>query len=121
MERARIYDLEERLINYACMMIDVIRALPNDRVGNNVAGQLTRSSQSPAFNYGEAQAAESNADFVHKLGIVLKELKECRVALKIVVKAQLIVSLSLTAHLKETNELVSIFAKSIATARRKGR
>jgi four helix bundle protein len=59
----RKYDLEERLANFTCRMIDVAEALPNTRVGNYIAGQLIRSCHSPAFNYGEAQAAESRNDF----------------------------------------------------------
>jgi four helix bundle protein len=71
-------------------MIDVVDALPNTRAGNYIAGQLIRSCHLPTFNYGEAQAAESINDFIHKLQIVLKELKECRTALKIICKKQLI-------------------------------
>ena len=69
------YDLEERLVNYTCRMIDVVEALPGTRAGNYIAGQLIKSCHSPTFNYGEAQAAESREDFIHKLGIVLKELR----------------------------------------------
>ncbi len=61
------YDLEDRLVNYSCRMIDVVDALPGTRAGNYIAGQLIRSCHSPAFNYGEAQAAESRQDFIHKL------------------------------------------------------
>ena len=86
----RKYDLEDRLVEYTCRMIDVVEALPNSRAGNYIAGQLVRSCHSPAFNYGEAQAAESMNDFIHKLGLVLKELKECRTALKIIMKKELI-------------------------------
>ena len=57
-------------------MIDVVEALPGTRVGNYIAGQLIKSCHSPTFNYGEAQAAESREDFIHKMGVVLKELKE---------------------------------------------
>jgi four helix bundle protein len=82
----RKYDLEDRLVDYTCRMIDVVEALPNTRAGNYIAGQLVRFCHSPAFNYGEAQAAESTKDFIHKMGVVLKELKECRTALKVIVK-----------------------------------
>ncbi len=67
MER-RIYDLEDRLVDYTCEMIDLVEALPNTRAGNYIAGQLIKSSHSPAFNYGEVQAAESRSDFIHKMG-----------------------------------------------------
>jgi len=90
MDNNRKYDLEDRLVEYSCRMIDVVEALPNTRAGNYIAGQLIKSCMSPTFNYGEVQAAESRNDFVHKLGIVLKELKECRSALKIIRKKELI-------------------------------
>jgi four helix bundle protein len=84
------FDLEDRLVDYTCRMIDVVEALPPTRAGNYIAGQLIKSCHSPAFNYGEAQAAESRADFIHKLGVCLKELKECRTALKIIIKKEMI-------------------------------
>jgi four helix bundle protein len=86
----KLYNLEERLVEYSCRMIDVVEALPNTRAGNYIAGQLIKSCISPSFNYGEVQAAESRNDFIHKLGVVLKELKECRTALKIIRKKDLI-------------------------------
>ncbi len=76
-------NLEERLINFAVMTIEIVNKLPNDRVGNHLGGQLLRSGTSPGLNYGEALGAESRKDFVHKLGIVLKELRESLNCLKI--------------------------------------
>ena len=100
------YDLEDRLVEYSCRMIDVVDALPNTRAGNYIAGQLIKSCMSPTFNYGEVQAAESRNDFVHKLGVVLKELKECRSALKIIRRKELIKPvLKLDDIYKETEEL----------------
>jgi len=117
MEEKRKYDLEDRIVTYSCRMMDVVEALPNTRAGNYIAGQLIKSCISPAFNYGEAQGAESNNDFVHKLGVVLKELKECRVALKIIRKKQMIKPVTkLNDIYKETEELIAIIAKSIDTA-----
>jgi four helix bundle protein len=113
------YDLEDRLVNYTCRMIDIVEALPNSRAGNYIAGQLIKSCHSPAFNYGEAQAAESRADFIHKLGVCLKELKECRTALKIILKKEMIKPLAkLQDVFKETEELIAIIAKSIDTAQK---
>ena len=113
------YDLEDRLVDYTCRMIDIVEALPPTRAGNYIAGQLIKSCHSPAFNYGEAQAAESRADFIHKLGICLKELKECRTALKIIIKKEMIKPIErLHGVFKETEELISIIAKSIVTAQR---
>lgn len=115
----RKYDLEDRFVDYTCRMIDVVEALPNNRAGNYIAGQLVRSCHSPAFNYGEAQGAESRNDFIHKMGIILKELKECRTALKIIIKKQLIKPvLKLDPIYKETEELIAIIGKSISTAQK---
>jgi four helix bundle protein len=113
----RKYDLEDRLVDFTCRMIDVVEALPNTRAGNYIAGQLVRSCHSPTFNYGEAQGAESRNDFIHKMGIVVKELKECRVALKVIRKKALIKPVTkLDGIFSETEELIAIIAKSISTA-----
>ena len=111
------YDLEDRLVEFTCRMIDVVEALPATRAGNYIAGQLIRSCHSPTFNYGEVQAAESRNDFIHKLGVVLKELKECRTALKVIRKKELIKPFRKTDEIfKETEELIAIIAKSRETA-----
>src|SRR4051812_17855116 len=82
--------LEERLLEFAARAGKVVDALPDSRLGRHVAGQLVRCGTSPAPNYAEACAAESRADFIHKLGIVLKELRESRVWLRLAVKSQLL-------------------------------
>ena len=74
----RRYDLEERLLEFASAVIDVSEKLPNTRAGNHVAGQILRSGTSPYPNHGEAEDAESGDDFIHKLKICLKELRETR-------------------------------------------
>lgn len=113
------YDLEDRLVSFTCDMIDLVDSLPDSRAGNYIAGQLIKSCHAPTFNYGEAQGAGSPKDFVHKLGIVLKELKECRTALKIIRHKVLIESNDFTEKaFRETEELIAIFAKSIDTARK---
>lgn len=112
------YDLEDRLVDFTCDMIDIVESLPN-RVGNYIAGQLIRACHSPTFNYGEAQGAESKNDFIHKMGVVLKELKECRVALKIITKKSFTKLLELLDKVRRENEqLIAIVAKSISTAKR---
>jgi four helix bundle protein len=114
---SRNYDLEDRLINYTCRMIDVVESLPKTRSGNYMAAQLIKSCHSPAFNYSESQAAESPDDFIHKLKVVLKELKECRTSLKIIIKKIYITPVSkLDPIYKETEELIAIIGKSISTA-----
>lgn len=114
----RKFDLEDRLVDYTCRMIDVVETLPKTRSGNYIAGQLIRACHSPSFNYGEVQAAESKNDFIHKMGVVLKELKECRTALKIILKKEMNKpEYRLAGVFKETEELIAIIAKSISTAR----
>ena len=78
-------DIEERLIDFAVRVIVVCEALPRTAVGRHIGGQLLRSGTSPAPNYGEARAAESGKDFVHKLKVVLKELNESRIWLKMII------------------------------------
>lgn len=115
----KVYDLEERLIDFAVRIIRMIEDLPNTRVGNHIAGQLLRCGTSPAPNYGEAQGAESRADFIHKMRVCLKELRETRVWLLMIVRATLIKSSSkLDPLIQETNELISIFVTSIRTAKK---
>ena len=78
------YDLEERLIDFAVLISDIVEGQPATRLGNYIAGQLARSGCSPALNYGEAQSAESRNDFIHKMKIILKELRESLISLKII-------------------------------------
>ena len=113
MASTRKYDLNERLIDYAVMIIALVKQLPSDRVGNHLGGQLLRSGTSPSLNYGEAQAAESKKDFVHKLKLSLKELRESYNCLKIIERSNTLDDCD--NAIKETNELIAIFVKSINT------
>ena len=111
------FDLQERLIDFAVRIIKVAEALPNTKTGNHVRGQLLRCGTSPAPNYGEACSAESRADFIHKIKIVLKELRETKVWLLMIAKASLLTPAStLDPVIEETDELISIFVKSAETA-----
>ena len=113
------YDLEERLIDFAVRIIRMAESLPKTRVGNHIAGQLIRCGTSPAPNYGEAQSAESRADFVHKMKVCLKELRETRVWLLMIVRAKLIKPVSkLDSLIQENNALISIFVASTRTAKK---
>src|ERR1700737_1543600 len=95
----------------------IVKALPNMRVDTHVAEKLIRSGTSPAPNYGEAQSAESRNDFIHKLKIVLKELRESRVCFLIIQRKPLInPNEKLEPILIKSNELISIFVSSVATA-----
>ena len=110
-------ELEDRLIDFAIKIIKLIKMLPQDIVGKALSNQLIRSGTSPALNYGEAQGAESKKDFIHKLKLVLKELRESLVALKIIKRSKLITDdVFLDELIIEYNELISIFVKSINTA-----
>lgn len=114
----RIYDLEDRLVEFASRIIDVVESLPDTRAGNYIAGQLVRCGLAPALLYGEAQGAESPDDFVHKMKIVLKELKESRVCLKLIIKKEMIKPVNrLTGLRNECEELIMIIAKSVETAK----
>jgi four helix bundle protein len=122
LEDTRAFDLEDRLIEFGVRIIRLAEALPKTRAGIHIAGQIIRSGTSPAPNYGEAQSAESRPDFVHKMQICLKELRETRVWLLIIAKANLVKSASkLDPLIDENNQLISIFVTSVKTARQRRR
>ena len=113
--------LEEGLIDFAVRIIKLSASLPQTSAGRHISGQILRSGTSPAPNYGEARGAESHADFVHKLRIVLKELNETSIWLRIIERNELIKSQLLSDIIQETGELCRIFATSLRTAKaRKG-
>jgi four helix bundle protein len=117
-DKPKKYDLEDRLIEFAVLVCKIAERLPATRVGNHVGGQLIRCGTSPAPNYGEAQGAESRKDFIHKMRVCLKELRETRVWLKFIKKMELDKSDELEFALRESNELISIFVSSIETAKK---
>ena len=113
------FDLEERLIKSTAMIIRLAETLPNSPVGSHMQNQIVRSGTSPALNYGEAQSAESKKYFIHKMSICLKELRETFVALKIIKYSGLTKTVDLLEEcFIENNELISIFVKSIETAKK---
>ena len=115
----RVFDLEDRLVDFSSRIVDVVEALPNSRAGNYIAGQLIRCGLAPSLLYGEAQSAESRDDFIHKMKIGLKELKESRVCLKLIRNKEMIKPVSkLDGIFKETEELIAIVSKSIETAKK---
>ena len=117
--KERKFDLEDRLIDFVLHADGIVEKLPNTKLGNYIAGQMIRSCASPALNYGEAMGAESTNDFIHKLKIILKELRETFVCLKIIKRKPLIEpSDELEFAYKENNELIAIFVKSIQTAKK---
>jgi four helix bundle protein len=114
------YDLEERLVAFAADVIGLTETLPNSRAGNHIAAQLLRSGTAPAPNYGEAEAAESRKDFLHKMGICLKELRESRLWFRLIQRRGMLGQEQLAPLLVEVEELTRIFRASIATAQRNG-
>jgi len=116
------YDLQDRLVDFSVRIITLSEALPESKAGKHVSSQILRSGTSPAPNYGEAQSAESRADFVHKLKVALKELRETEIWLKVVQRAGMITPTSkLTALLMEADELIAILFTSVETARKADR
>jgi len=113
-------ELEERLIRFAINIIKLSEGMNQSIAGKRLADQIVRSGSLPALNYGEAQSAESGRDFVHKLGVCLKELRETHINLQIIDGADLHSNEKNIADLiSENNELISIFVKSIETSKRK--
>ena len=114
-------DLSERLLDFAADILKLIAQLNKTTVGRHIGSQLTRSGTSAGANYEEACGAESRADFIHKLQLVLKELKESRYWLRLIERANLLPGqrVSLEALLQEADELTKIIAKSIVTAKKK--
>ncbi len=114
------FDLEERLIDFAVSIIRLVESLPTSRAAVHMGGQLLRSGTSPSLNYGEAKSGESKNDFVHKMKVCLKELRESYNALRIIHRAGIFSTESEVVNLiSECNELICIFVKGINTATRK--
>ena len=114
------FDLEDWLIQFAVNIIKLADLLPKSSIGVHLKGQIVRSATSPALNYGEAQSAESRKDFIHKMSICLKELRETFVALKIIKHSELLNNDKFFKNnFNENDELISIFVKSIETTKKK--
>lgn len=114
------YDLEERLLEYSAAIIRLVEKMINTKAGNHVGGQMLRSGTSPYFNHGEAEAAESPKDFVHKMMICLKELRETKRALRLTKRVPLVQPPNeCDPLLNETEELIKIFFTSVRTANKK--
>ena len=110
-------ELSARLWDFAVRIGKVVDALPETRLGRHVANQLVRCGTSPAPNYDEACAAESPRDFVHKLAIVLKELRESRGWIRFIIQAELLPGKKMGDLEDEATQLCNIIAKSIVTAK----
>jgi four helix bundle protein len=114
--QSRANELEERLIDFAVRIVKLSANLPRTSAGKHIAGQIMRSGTSPAPNYGEARGAESHADFVHKLRIVLKELNETSIWLRVIQRSQLLRKELIADIVGENRELCRIFTASLKTA-----
>jgi four helix bundle protein len=116
-DRKPTYNLEDRLLEFAANVIELTESLPNTRAGNHIAGQLLRCGTSPLSNHGEVEAAESRRDFLHKLRICLKELRETKRWLRLAHRVKnLGPRANLVRCLNEVEELIRIFVASIQTA-----
>jgi four helix bundle protein len=114
-----LFDLEDRLVDFGVRIIQLVESFPRTLAAQVLGSQIIRSGTSPGLNYGEAQAAESRKDFVHKLKVVLKELRETRTCLRIILRTKLPTNREeVTSLLAENEQLNAIFAKSIQTAQR---
>ena len=114
----RRFDLEDRLMDSAVSISRVVEQLPQSRIGAHVAGQLMRCSTAPVANYAEAMGAESRRDFIHKMKLGLKELRESLVWLCYSQRMQLINSDEVEPNVQECDELIAIFVTSIRTAKK---
>ena len=112
-------ELEERLIDFAVRVVKLTTRLPRTAAGKHIAAQILRSGTSPAANYGEARGAESHADFVHKVRIVLKELNETSIWLRILKRSEIVNPKLLTGIVQETKELCRSFSTTLRSARDK--
>jgi four helix bundle protein len=110
-------ELSERLLDFAARIGKVVDALPDTRLGRHIAGQLVGSGTSPGPNYEEGCAAESRADFIHKVGISLKELRESRFWIRLIIKAELLPDAKMANLLDECTQLCNIIGQSVVTAK----
>jgi four helix bundle protein len=117
MQPSRAVELQKRLIKFAAQILAISPGLRRTMVGRHISSQVIRSATATAANYGEARAAESMSDFVHKLRIVLKELNETDVWLQLIVETLLLPSQVTNPIIAENQELCRIIAASVRTAR----
>jgi len=113
----RADELQERLISFAVRILNLSAQLPHNQHRRHISNQILRSGTATASNYGEARAAESRSDFIHKMRIVLKELNETSVWLRMIAKASLVRKQLMEPIIAENQELCRIIAASVRTAR----
>ncbi|HEX8679253.1 MAG TPA: four helix bundle protein [Chthoniobacterales bacterium] len=118
---AQRFELKERLLEYAVRIIRVADALPASKGARQVSDQLLRCGTSPLANHGELQGAESRKDFIHKLGVCLKEIREARRSPRLIHRVPLLAAAKVERLRKETEALIKIFSASIRTAEKNRR
>ncbi|HMJ67754.1 MAG TPA: four helix bundle protein [Cyclobacteriaceae bacterium] len=112
------FDLEDRLINFSVAVLDFSEKMPDTKASTHLCGQLIRSATAPALVYGEANAAESPSDFVHKMGVALKELRETHNCLRIIqLKKYFGEAAPIEQLINECKQLIRIFGASINTVK----
>ena len=114
-------DIAERLLAFGAASVCLARVLPADPVSRHIALQLVKAATSSGANYEEARGAESRADFIHKLGVALKEMKESRYWLRIIQRAFTPSPQGIEPLLQESGELGAILGRSVITTKQKGR
>lgn len=112
----RKYNLENRLVDFSKLIIQFRKTIESDYAGDCLGNQLLRSGISPSLNYAEAQGAESKKDFIHKMRICLKELRETSVSIKIIQGSVACNDELLVELQSECRQLLAIFQKSINTS-----
>ena len=115
---ARQYDLEDRLIRFGAAVCGLAANLRATPVAKHIASQIMRCATSPLANYAEVQSAESRRDFVHKLQLCLKDLRETRAWMKLIERLELNPDGVLAGPLRECDELIAILVSSVRTANR---
>ena len=110
-------DIQDRLIDFSVKIIKLCGQFTKEPSGTHLSGQLLRSGTSPASNYGEARGAESRKDFVHKLGVIQKELNESIIWLEIAKRSELLSSEIVYPVLDECNQLAKIIGSSLKTVK----
>src|SRR5205809_2929115 len=114
------YDLEDRLLAFAVAVVELTDGVPSTRAGNHIAGQLLRCGTSPYGHHGEVESAESRKDFIHKLKVCLKELRETRRWLRLLSRLKgMNHNSTLAVCLREIEELIRIFVASVRTTERR--
>lgn len=114
-------DIGERLLRFGTRVIKVVESLPKNLVGRTVGDQLLRSGLSVGANFEEAQAAESKQDFVHKLQLALKELREPGYWLRVIANADIVPKQRLLSLMDESNQLVAMLSKAVARTKGKAK